>query len=480
MADPILEDMARLHRLLVERNEVASLLQRYYRGAHPMPWVHKKARTAYRELMKQATSNFPQLVVDSLNDRLTVEGFRLEDDTADKDAWKLWQEADLDVFSPMIHSQALVTGYSYVSAIPGGVPKAESCFEVFHESDPGDIFSVRVGMKVWPNRFDKKWYGRYWNDGVLVKLEAPLEAATMRDESRPSDLSYSIPGPEKWELREESELATSPWVPFVNRPDLDGWGWGEFEDVVPMIDRINTISAQMLLAGELAAFKAKWATGIDIPTDDDGNPQEPFSAALDRLAVSENEHARFGTFDSTDLKQYQDALNQAITHLAAITRTPPFMLLGNLTNLSAEALKATESGLVKKALQRQVSFGESWEQVMRIALDRPEATDAETIWRDPENVSESQHVDALTKLYTMGLPQKAVWELYGASPQQIERWDAMRSEDVMQRVMLSNASKAPGVQNGPVNGDQQQPGQAQAPGGSPTAQLQQMPNTGGQ
>lgn len=476
MADQqILEDVDRLHRLLVERNAVAEKLQRYYRGAHPMPYVHKKASEAYRELMAQAKSNFPQLIVDSLNDRLTVEGFRLEDDTADKEAWQVWQENNLDVFAPMIHNQALVTGYSYASVMDR-IIKGESAFEVMHESDPGNVYAVRVALKVWPNRFDKKWYGRYWRDGVFVRLEAPLEAATMVDESRKALPSYQLPGPEKWMLTEQTAMESSPFIPFVNRPDLDGWGWGEYEDVIAIIDRINTISAQMLLAGELGAFKAKWATGIDIATDDEGNEVEPFRVALDRLFVSENEQARFGTFDATDLGQYREALTQAITHLAAITRTPPFMLLGNLTNLSAEALKATESGLVKKALQRQVSFGESWEQVVRVALGRPEASDAETIWRDPENVSESQHVDALSKLYAMGLPQEAVWEAWGASPQQIERFKRMRSDDIMQRVMLQSASSAPGLQSGPANAGAQPAGQQ--PQGSPTAQLAQMPDSG--
>jgi len=487
--DQVTEDMARLHRLLIERNAVAEVLRDYYRGKHRLPWIHKKAAPAYRTLMAQAPSNFPALIVDSVNDRLKVEGFRFSDDSADKDAWDCWQANDLDVFSPMVHSQALYSGYGYASVWPGetedGYPsiKGESCFEVYHEATPGDIYDVRTAVKVWWSRPDMRWYGRYWKDGLYVSLEAPLEASTMRDErSKVNAPSWQLPGPEKWLVMESQDIADSPFIPFVNRPDLEGWGWGEFEDAIPLIDRINTISGQMLLAGELGAFKAKWATGIDIPTDDEGNETEPFNAAIDRLVVSENENAKFGVFDSTDLRMYQEALNQAITHLAAITRTPPFMLLGNLTNLSAEALKATESGLVKKAAQRQVSFGESWEEVMRIALGRTDEKSAETLWADPENVSESQHVDALSKLYAMGLPTEAVWESWGASPQQIERFKQMRSEDVMQRVMLASASQAPGLNNGPANAGQQQngqPAQKGPQGGSPTAQLQQMPNDSG-
>jgi hypothetical protein len=471
----VLEDVGRLHTALLERNQVAKLLDDYYRGNHPMPWAHAKAKKRYRELLRQATSNFPALVVDSLNDRLSVTGFRVDSDEADSDAWNLWQRNNLDMFAPLVHSQALVTGYSYVSVWPddreGRRVRAESCFEVIHESEPGEPMNLRRGMKAWPNKFDKKWYARYFADGVYWKLEAPLEPAQLVNENRPAREQWATPT--KWEVVDASE-ADCPFIPFLNRADLDGLAWGEFEDVLPIIDRINTLQAQLLLAGEFTAFRVRYATGIDIPSDDEGNPTEPFDVAMDRLWTSENPDAKFGTMEATDLKPYRDAVDQTIQHLAAITRTPPFMLLGNLTNLSAEALKATESGHVKKAVQRQVSFGESWEQVMRLALGT-EAPDMETIWSDPENVSESQHVDALSKLYAMGLPQKAVWEAWGATPQQIERWDAMRSEDVMQRVMLQGASSpAPGLTPTPDAG----PTGSTVQGGTGAAALAQTPDSG--
>ncbi len=473
----VIEDVGRLHAALLERNAIAKTLDDYYRGNHPMPWAHAKAKKRYRELLRQATSNFPALVVDSLNDRLAVTGFRVDGQEADDAAWQAWQRNGLDVFAPMVHVQSLVTGFSYVSVWPDvegerRKVRAESCFEVFHESEPGEPLNLRRGMKAWANKFDKKWYARYFADGVYWGLEAPLEQAAITNENRPSREQWATPT--KWTIVSDPVEAECPFVPFINRPDLDGFGWGEFEDVLPIIDRINTLQAQLLLAGEFTAFRVRYATGIDIPSDDEGNPTEPFDVAMDRLWTSENPDAKFGTMEATDLKPYRDAVDQTIQHLAAITRTPPFMLLGNLTNLSAEALKATESGHVKKAVQRQVSFGESWEQVMRLTLGT-DAPDMETIWADPENVSESQHVDALSKLYAMGLPQKAVWELYGATPQQMKQWDEMRSEDVMNRVMLQTASSAPGLNPTPDAGPQQG---STVQGGTGAAALAQTPDSG--
>jgi len=114
---------------------------------------------------------------------------------------------------------------------------------------------------------------------------------------------------------------------------------------------------------------------------------------------------------------------------------------------------------------RALSFGETWESLMRLGLQAtgdPRAddlVDMETIWRDVENVSEAARVDALAKLYNIGLPRKAVWERYGATPQEMSRWEQMHASEMIER-MATAASM--GGQNGLAQGtpsaNEQQPG----------------------
>ena len=68
---------------------------------------------------------------------------------------------------------------------------------------------------------------------------------------------------------------------------------------------------------------------------------------------------------------------------------------------------------------------------------RAQATDAETIWRDPENRTEAQHVDALTKLATLGVPQDQLLSDAGYSPQAIERFRTMRRTAAADQVALN-------------------------------------------
>lgn len=440
------------------RNQESQAYDRYYTGLHPMPWIHQRARSEYRKLMKQAVSNFPLLIVDSVADRLEIEGFRLSDTAADDTVWtNIWQRNKLDVYAPAIHTQALVTSISYASVWPtedgmNVTIRPESCYECIHDSEPGDPLKVIRALKKWANPVRKRWYAHLHLDtGEVFKLEGPW---MMGQHS-----------PDKWET---IELVENPFGdeigirPFLNRPQLDGTGRSELADVIPVFDRINTLTADMLLAAELAAFKIRWATGIDVPRDEAGNPVEPFDVAMDRLWVSENPEAKFGNFESSSLEPYGTAIDQAIQQAAAITRTPPFLLLGKLTNLSAEALKATESGLVKKVQNRARSFGESWEDLMRLGLkivdpSKADIVDMETIWVDPENISEAARVDALTKLYNIGLPKEAVWEKWGASPQEIERFKQMAMTESLDRALANAVPAGPGLSTGPatINNGQQ-------------------------
>ena len=447
-----IDDVQDLAVDLVDRNASARVLQNYYDGSHPLAWVHRKASLRYKGLLAQAVSNFPLLIIDSVNDRLDIQGFRVGGDDTDRFVWsELWQGNNLDIFGSMIHQQALVTGISYASVWPDeetGKAKirGESCYEVMHEVDPADPLRVRLAMKVWADEREKKWHLRVFYPEGIIGLSAPYTVAIPEPGSLP-DFMMSA----KWTIDKEMDNPFGtmiPIVPFLNRPRMDGTGFSEIGDLLPVFDRINTLTADLLMAAELAAFKIRWATGLDIPTDDDGNRVEPFDVALDRLWISENPDTKFGSFDASPLEPYAQAIDQAIQQAAAISRTPPFLLLGKLTNLSAEALKATESGLVQKVQNRMRVFGEAWEDVVNMGLSvygQEPSQQIEVLWKDPENVSEGARVDALTKLSAIGLPWRAVMERWGATPGEIDRWEALRAQDAFEALMSQTSVTAPGV-----------------------------------
>ena len=176
-----------------------------------------------------------------------------------------------------------------------------------------------------------------------------------------------------------------------------------------------------------------------IITAEDGSEStvlvKPWDIGANRLLTNEDPAGRFGAFPGDSLGGYLAAVQQDIEAMASITQTPAYYFpAAKMVNLSADAIKAAEAGLVCKVSDRAEFIGETWTDVMRAALGLvgdagATMVDAEVIWKDFETRSVAQLADALTKLSTIGVPQEALWSMYGATPQQIEDWKAMKAAE---------------------------------------------------
>lgn len=437
------------------RREHLLLADRYYTGDHPLPFLTKQAAVRYRELVRMARTNWPALIVDAVADRLAVEGFRL-DNEVDATAWDIWQANGLDAEHALVHTDCLVYGETYAMVWPDEDNAAgvritpETPYEVVHRWAPSTApRRVDAALKAW------------WDEGAgvwrafLFTVEEVQEfaASPRKDKGLPAASAWRAAGP-----AEPNPFAAQGMVgvvAFCNRMRSLGEGRSELDGLLPQVDRLNTTVAQRVLAGEYAAFRQRWATGLEVPEDADGKPVEPFNVAVDRLWVSEDKDTRFGSFDVTDLRPYIDAVAQDVQHLASVSRTPPHYLLGDMVNLSAEALKAAEAGLVSKVRQRMRAMGEAWETTMRLALAlrgnvTPVLDRLETVWADPENISEATRMDALTKMQALQVPLEALWErMPGTTPTEVARWRSMRGTDTVQQMLRTGRVQPAPIAEGP-------------------------------
>ncbi len=87
---------------------------------------------------------------------------------------------------------------------------------------------------------------------------------------------------------------------------------------------------------------------------------------------------------------------------------------------------------MSKVRRYEIHFGEAYEELVRMALTllgdvRASDTSAEVVVAGPWHSSDRRPrlVDALLKLQALGVPNQALWQLYGANIlQQIESWRA--------------------------------------------------------
>lgn len=433
----------------------------YYDSVNPSPDVMSKYREAYRRLLQMSKTPWGRLVVDITAERLSINGFRVGASTeVDEQLWQTFRQNRMEALQRQVHREALALGTSYVSvwSEKGKVKIAfESAMTVTHETQPGEPHNTAAAIKIWHDSIG----GR-----IRVNLYLPSAVYKWQSKSEVSDEKWLNPSSDRFQHVQWEELPSvkNPFgvvnmIPFPVRPDYMGYGVSDLEDLRPIIARIESLTANTILATELGAFRQKWATGLEIPTDEDGNPIEPFKVALDRLWVSGDPDTKFGSFDSTDIRPYLQAVSDSVAQLSAVSRIPTlYFNQSELSNPpSAASLEATETGLIKKVLERQDRFSEAWEQVAKLTLSEPEEQ-ITVSWNDPRTRSEAQSMDAATKLQSIGVPFQGLMEYLGYTPEQVARLKKMRAADTFDRLL---ATPLPAATR--INPTQQEEQPAQVP-----------------
>lgn len=404
-------------------------LDAYYRGRPTrIPWLPEQARDDFYRLLDLTKSNYMGLVVDATAERLAVEGFRIGDDVeGDADSWDIWQGSNFDNDSDQAILEALITGQSYVLVAPneGGRPLlyAEHPSQAIVEYVPGSgRRETAAGLKVWADDWTGRWMATLYLPDLIYKFES---ATTNTSGTQGVEWRRRQVRGELWPAA--NPLGEVPLVEVPNNPRLLTGGVSEIADVAAVQDRICKTLADRLMTQDYGAFPQKWATGY--PDEDAHGRPNRIDVGRNRMVTSDVAETKFGQWEAAPLDPYSAAKREDVKDIASRTRTPAQYLLGEMSNVNGETLKAAESGLVSKVRQRQRSYGEAFERVIGLArraagVGKPGET-IETIWRNPEFRTEGELVDALTKMSTLGVPREALWERWGATPLEIERWRRM-------------------------------------------------------
>lgn len=424
--------------------------ERYYRGVFELPYLPSVNQSAiareYADLLSRADLPICSLVVSAVVDRLKVDGFRPPDLLeSDPTVWQWWQDSKLDARQSMVYNDSMVFGDGYVSVMPDGEsPKfsIESPMNLVTMLDPLDPSRVEVAVKVVGER------GWMWTDEMIYALRKNTVASGFND---------------PWVVvsQMENPAGETPLVRFPNRMDSRGVSQSEISLVAGPQRRILQTLADRLMVQRAASWRQRYVSGIQVEVDEDGNPIPPFRVGVDQLVVSENPDTKFGEWSETPFEGHLRAVEDDIRQAAAISQTPPHLLAPHtISNISAEALVALEAGLSAKVGERQLTYGESWESVIRIggAMVGYDVSDlSEVIWADLERRSDAQKVDGALKLHSMGLPMPYLLERMGLSPQAIDR--VMVEYEAQQEKLMERSAAAFGLAPGmapveePGNGD---------------------------
>lgn len=374
----------------------------YYEGEQPLSYMHPELIQQLEGQVRQVIINWPQMIVDALEERLDIEGFRRPDQfSGDDDLWEVWQASDMDAGSQRAHIEALSLGRAYVTIGAGDssddppIIVDETALDMFATTDPRTR-KTAAAVRRWCAEEDPE----------------PGKAADMATLYLPdATVTFGKQGSDWVEQdRDDHRLGAVPVVEIVNRMRRKRrLGVSELKLVIPLSDAACKIATDMMVGANFHALPRYYATGVSESdfTDESGNPISVWKSVTGRIWSTEGENAKLGQFDASDLANFHKTLDALAQLVASLCGMPPHYLGFTTDNpASADAIRSSEARLVKRAERKQGMFDAGWEQVMRIAdRIRTGAWDKsllrlETDWRDPATPTVAQSADAAVKLYT--------------------------------------------------------------------------------
>lgn len=393
-------------------------LDRYYHGQQPLAFLAPEARAALGDRLDRLAVNIPRLLVDSIAERLRIVGFDRDD------VWPAWIGSDLDQLAPLAHREALTLGTSYavVWAHPDGRPNVsiESPRQVTVLKDPSTRRIV-AAVKRW--RTDSTTEAVLYEPDRITRYSANTVGATTVGFHTTAVL--------------DNPLGVVPVVAFRNSTRLLEDGRSEMEDILGLTDALSKLTVDLMVGSEYTARPRRWATGLALGEDEDGEEVSPIEEG-DRMMINEEPDGKFGQLPGSDLAGYETAIGTIMRQISAVSGLPEHMLgIGGDNPTSADSIRASEAALTARAEARQAAFGRSWEQVARLMVAVRDGVDPERVevrvkWADPSTRSVAQEADAVTKLYSAGLlPASTALARLGYTADEIEEIRAARRAEAL-------------------------------------------------
>lgn len=447
LTDLVIKDL--YPQWLVERERL-DVVDSWLGSNHPTPYTPKTATTEYKRLADRSSTPWLGLVVTSVAQALYVEGYRSPSEQADSSGWRRWQVSGLDARQIAVHRSALGYGSAYVTVLPAQSPLTGETVAMIRGVSP------RQMMAFYNDPAGDEWplYAlrvKKTKSGQDMELYTPTDIRRYRATTTGGNITFAGSTPHK--------ARVCPVVRFTNMLDLEGRTPGEVSPFIPVAARVDQTTFDRLLVQRFASWVVRTVSGLSLSDSAEVTGETAAEAKLrlsvEQLLVAEDPDTKFGTLAATPLDGFIAAHEADIKALAAVTQTPAHELLGSLANLSAEALAAARASLTAKVEERKHSFGESWEQALRLAgfVDGDQAAaqdlDSQVRWKDTEIRSLAQAADALGKLAQMlSVPVELLWEKIPAWTQQdVERAKALAAQggglEALMRELANGQADAP-------------------------------------
>jgi hypothetical protein len=408
--------------------------ERYYSGRHDLAFATEKFQNAFGSLFREFAMNLCPAICDAIRDKLRITGFGVDDAGAQSAGFsplnerdksrtlnqtidRIWSNNAMPTRAGELHKEAVKNGDAYAIVWPNEAGEvtiypnpAASCTVVYDEESPGKI---RWAAKYWKTETKHTRINLFYPDRIEKYISAKPSDLWLPDakEFVPFVQSYAFTRESADQLTPEgvtpNPYGVVPVFHFANNADVGRCGISELEAAIPVQDGLNKSVLDMLVAMEFCAYRQRWAAGIEIEYDAEGNPQEPFTAGIDHLWITQNPNARFGDFEAANLDQFLKVKDSFRIDMASVTGTPLYYLMPHTKGFpSGESLRKAETRFLAKVRDRQQSFGQVWAALMSFALvltGHDRRIRLITDWEDPAPMEEREFLQNILLKKRIGI-----------------------------------------------------------------------------
>ncbi len=381
-------------------------IHRYWRGHQQFYWLPTGVPLEVRRMAEISRVNVLKFIVDAAAQSMYVDGLREPGADGNEPVWDVWQANRMDARQVELHRSTLAYGAGYAVVLPGDP------LPVIRARSPRKMTCVYDADEDWP-----QWAIEERDDGLYRLFDATAVYWLRRNDFGNLEVVNT----------QEHGVGVVPVVRFRDQGEIDGEVLGQVEPHIPLQDQINLTTFSLLVAQHYGAHRQRYIIGWLAESE-----EQALRASAQRLWTFEDDpdDVKIGEFEQTDLSGYIESREASLRHMAALSQTPVHEMLGQMANLSAEALVAARDSHNRKIAEHQTMMGESHEQVMQLAgamSGLAVSPQAWVRWRDMEGRSLSQTADALGKaVESLGIPARAMWDRFaealGASQQEVESW----------------------------------------------------------
>jgi hypothetical protein len=374
----------------------------YYVGDHPRLYVTPKMREAFKDIADSLVENYCGIAVNARIQRLEVTGW---DGGGAEAAQRVWEDGGFPQRQDVMFRWGLVHGGCNL-IVQDGIITANSAALSYAEPDPDDWLGVSWAGKAFLSD-EEEWHVTLWDETSIYRYTGPK---AIRKNLDGEDKGFvTIPQGTDFHL-DEDEPGTVEAHGYDRVPvfPVNPYGYMApplIDQISPIQDRINKITANKFVAAEFGAFKQRvFFTRQDV--DAYSLRQQPDTAIILDPGDSEG-RASVQELQATDLKNYDDAKNAEVDALFTIASLPRHMRVNPGAVPSGEAIKADEMGFVEALHDHQREYGEAFVAALQLI-----GIDADPVWRDVEPHDDAMNAQIVKTLVDAGMPWKELASRY--------------------------------------------------------------------